>query len=191
MCQDLKSFIKCKILSSKAKMGLASLFACPRTWLISSVVCVKSLNLNVESPLALYGVIWARWSLINLHLERGCWTICRSFPECLRSLMYVSLLKALEVNHWSGSSVAVYSCGSCWKRVPSGLQLDSLELCWCIFSTWLGSMQFRENVPAWACFHEREDVFPLFFNRVLTLKDQVCSSTSDEPAVILWYFGTS
>jgi hypothetical protein len=32
--------------------------------------------------------------------------------------------------------------------------------------------KFRENVPAWACFHEREDVFPLFFKRVLTLKDQ-------------------
>lgn len=31
--------------------------------------------------------------------------------------------------------------------------------------------KFRENVPAWACFHEREDVFPAFFNRVLALKE--------------------
>ena len=32
--------------------------------------------------------------------------------------------------------------------------------------------KFRENIPAWASFREREDVFPAFFNRVLTLKDK-------------------
>ena len=35
----------------------------------------------------------------------------------------------------------------------------------------LSVAQFRENVPAWSCFHSREDVFPAFFQRVLTLKD--------------------
>lgn len=34
----------------------------------------------------------------------------------------------------------------------------------------LSVAQFRENVPAWSCFHSREDVFPAFFQRVLTLK---------------------
>ncbi|KAL2620782.1 hypothetical protein R1flu_000987 [Riccia fluitans] len=32
--------------------------------------------------------------------------------------------------------------------------------------------KFRENVPAWRCFHDREDVFPAFCQRVFTLKDQ-------------------
>ena len=31
--------------------------------------------------------------------------------------------------------------------------------------------KFRETVPAWACFHEREDEFPAFINRVLSLKE--------------------
>lgn len=32
--------------------------------------------------------------------------------------------------------------------------------------------KFRENVPAWACFHEREEVFQAFFKRVLSLKEE-------------------
>ncbi|BBN15051.1 intron-binding protein aquarius [Marchantia polymorpha subsp. ruderalis] len=32
--------------------------------------------------------------------------------------------------------------------------------------------KFRENVPAWRCFHDREDVFPAFSQRVFTLKDE-------------------
>ncbi|PNW82948.1 hypothetical protein CHLRE_06g300750v5 [Chlamydomonas reinhardtii] len=31
--------------------------------------------------------------------------------------------------------------------------------------------KFREGVPAWTCFHTREDAFPGFFKRVLSLKD--------------------
>ncbi|EFJ49751.1 hypothetical protein VOLCADRAFT_104194 [Volvox carteri f. nagariensis] len=31
--------------------------------------------------------------------------------------------------------------------------------------------KFRENIPAWACFHTREDAFPGFFKRVLSLKE--------------------
>lgn len=36
-------------------------------------------------------------------------------------------------------------------------------------------MQFRENVAAWVCFHDRKDGFKAFLERVLRLKDQVCS----------------
>lgn len=32
--------------------------------------------------------------------------------------------------------------------------------------------KFRENVPAWTGFHERADLIPAFFERVLTLKDR-------------------
>ncbi|KAH9608634.1 hypothetical protein KSS87_011141 [Heliosperma pusillum] len=32
--------------------------------------------------------------------------------------------------------------------------------------------KFRENVAAWACFHDRKDVFRAFLDRVLHLKDQ-------------------
>ncbi|KAG2495214.1 hypothetical protein HYH03_006820 [Edaphochlamys debaryana] len=31
--------------------------------------------------------------------------------------------------------------------------------------------KFRESIPAWTCFHTREDAFPGFFKRVLSLKD--------------------
>ncbi|GLI62109.1 hypothetical protein VaNZ11_004692 [Volvox africanus] len=31
--------------------------------------------------------------------------------------------------------------------------------------------KFRENVPAWMCFHTREDAFPGFFKRVLSVKE--------------------
>lgn len=36
-------------------------------------------------------------------------------------------------------------------------------------------LQFRENVAAWVCFHDRKDGFKAFLERVLRLKDQVCS----------------
>ncbi|GFR52138.1 hypothetical protein Agub_g14653, partial [Astrephomene gubernaculifera] len=31
--------------------------------------------------------------------------------------------------------------------------------------------KFREGIPAWTCFHTREDAFPGFFRRVVSLKD--------------------
>lgn len=34
-------------------------------------------------------------------------------------------------------------------------------------------LQFRENVAAWSCFHDRRDVFKEFLERVLRLKEQV------------------
>ena len=35
-------------------------------------------------------------------------------------------------------------------------------------------MQFRENVAAWTCFHDRKDTFKGFLWRVLKLKEEVC-----------------
>lgn len=32
-------------------------------------------------------------------------------------------------------------------------------------------LQFRENVAAWVCFHDRKDVFKEFMERVLRLKE--------------------
>jgi hypothetical protein len=35
-------------------------------------------------------------------------------------------------------------------------------------------VQFRENVTAWTCFHDRKDAFKGFLWRVLKLKEEVC-----------------
>ncbi|KAJ7534618.1 hypothetical protein O6H91_13G103100 [Diphasiastrum complanatum] len=40
--------------------------------------------------------------------------------------------------------------------------------------------KFRDNVPAWRCFHDREDVFPSFFKRVLDIKNEDCTLTLKE-----------
>jgi len=32
-------------------------------------------------------------------------------------------------------------------------------------------LQFRENVAAWVCFHDRKDVFKEFLERVIRLKE--------------------
>jgi hypothetical protein len=36
----------------------------------------------------------------------------------------------------------------------------------CVFG-----LQFRENVAAWVCFHDRKDVFKEFLERVIRLKE--------------------
>jgi intron-binding protein aquarius len=54
------------------------------------------------------------------------------------------------------------------------------------FLTWFGSCaQFRENVAAWACFHDRKDAFKGFLWRVLKLKEEVWA---DFAALIYAFF---
>ncbi|KIY98425.1 intron-binding protein aquarius [Monoraphidium neglectum] len=47
------------------------------------------------------------------------------------------------------------------------------------------NQKFREGVPAWTCFHTREDAFPGFFRRVLELR------AADAPAALSQHERTS
>lgn len=48
--------------------------------------------------------------------------------------------------------------------------------------------KFRENVPAWDCFHSREDAFHAFFQRTLTLKEQYQELSIHEKISYLLFF---
>lgn len=47
--------------------------------------------------------------------------------------------------------------------------------------------KFRENVPAWDCFHDREGAFQAFFQRTLTLKDQQELSLHEKVSYLLFF----
>ena len=46
--------------------------------------------------------------------------------------------------------------------------------------------KFREGVPAWGCFHSREDAFPAFFQRVLELKDHPSMSQHERTSFLMF-----
>lgn len=47
-------------------------------------------------------------------------------------------------------------------------------------------LQFRENVAAWVCFHDRKDVFKEFMERVLRLKE-VSMSLSLSLCIVIYF----